>query len=189
MLDRDLAELYGVTTGRLNEQVKRNIKRFPEDFMFQLTKQEIENLKSQIVISNEDDGEDIGFLRSQIVTLKQKNSQDKVNQRSQIAILKKGQGKHLKYLPYAFSEHGVAMLSSVLKSERAIQINIAIIKTFIKIRDFALSYKLLAEKITELEFQYKSQDKRITEVFVALKLLAEGGESDNKKEEIGFKCK
>jgi hypothetical protein len=86
-------------------------------------------------------------------------------------------------MPYAFTEHGVAMLSSVLKSEQAIQINIAIINTFIKLRDFALSYNALAEKVVELENQYKSQNKQITEIFVALHLLAEGKD----REEIGFK--
>lgn len=99
MLDSDLAELYGVTTKRLNEQVRRNIERFPSDFMFQLSSDEAE------------------FLRSQIATLK------------------RGRGLHRKYLPYAFTEQGVAMLSSVLNSTRAVQVNIAIIHTFVKLRE------------------------------------------------------
>jgi hypothetical protein len=98
MLDRDLAKLYGVKAKRLNEQVKRNIKRFPGDFMFQLSWEEVESLRSQIATLNE--------LRN------------KVSRR----------GRHIKYLPYAFTEQGVAMLSSVLNSERAIQVNILIMR-------------------------------------------------------------
>ena len=98
MLDRDLATLYGVETKRLNEQVKRNIKRFPEDFMFQLTKDEC--------------------LRSQIATLNE------------------GRGQHLKYMPYVFTENGVAMLSSVLRSDTAIEVNIRIMRAFTSMRHF-----------------------------------------------------
>jgi hypothetical protein len=102
MLDRDLAKLYGVKVKRLNEQVKRNIKRFPDDFMFRVTKEEVDS------------------LRSQNVTL---------NSRSQFATLERGQ--NIKYLPYAFTEQGVAMLSSVLNSERAIQVNILIMRVLL----------------------------------------------------------
>ena len=118
MLDRDLARLYGVDTKRLNEQVKRNIERFPEDFMFQLSKEEFENWKSQYAISNDEE-----FLRSQIATIENK---DDDFLRSQIATIENEddglrsqnvtidmRGKHLKYLPYAFTENGVAMLSFV----------------------------------------------------------------------------
>ena len=101
MLDRDLATLYGVETKRLNEQVKRNIKRFPEDFMFQLTKDEC--------------------LRSQIATLNE------------------GRGQHLKYMPYVFTENGVAMLSSVLRSDTAIEVNIRIIRAFVSMRHFMVN--------------------------------------------------
>ena len=100
MLDRDLATLYGVETKRLNEQVKRNIKRFPEDFMFQLTKDEC--------------------LRSQIATLNE------------------GRGQHLKYMPYVFTENGVAMLSSVLRSDTAIEVNIRIMRAFTSMRKFMM---------------------------------------------------
>ena len=101
MLDRDLATLYGVETKRLNEQVKRNIKRFPEDFMFQLTKDEC--------------------LRSQIATLNE------------------GRGQHLKYMPYVFTENGVAMLSSVLRSDTAIEVNIRIMRAFTSMRHFLVN--------------------------------------------------
>ena len=131
MLDRDLAELYGVETRILNQAVRRNLKRFPSDFMFQLTNKEIENWKSQIVISNS---------------------------------LKMG----LRKPPLAFTEQGVAMLSSVLNSERAIEVNIAIMRTFVLIRQHALSYKDLAEKIKKLESKY---NKNFKQVFAALELL------------------
>src|SRR4030043_299374 len=104
MLDADLAELYGVETRVLVQAVKRNLERFPEDFMFQLSKEEAD------------------FLRSQIVTLK------------------KGRGQHSKYLPYAFTEQGVAMLSSVLNSERAIQVNIQIMRAFTALRQMISSH-------------------------------------------------
>ena len=120
MLDRDLATLYGVETKRLNEQVKRNIKRFPEDFMFQLTKDEC--------------------LRSQIATLNE------------------GRGQHLKYMPYVFTENGVAMLSSVLRSDTAIEVNIRIMRAFTSMRHFLvnslqgcrmLTYPQVTEKLFE----------------------------------------
>ena len=113
MLDRDLAELYGVETKRLKEQVRRNIERFPEDFMFELTKDEYQAL------------------------------------RSQFATLKRGQ--HLKYAPFAFTEHGVLMLSSVLNSERAIQVNIQIVRTFTKLRQALLDNKDLRRNLEELK--------------------------------------
>ena len=106
MLDFDLAQMYEVETRVLNQSVKRNIERFPEDFMFQLTKGEFDILKSQIVISNIRENDSVSTLTSQNV------------------ILKSGRGKHPKYLPYAFTENGVAMLSSVLRSPLAIQVNI-----------------------------------------------------------------
>ena len=131
MLDRDLAKLYGVSTGRLNEQVKRNGKRFPVEFMFQLSKEEFNNLISQFAISR------WGGIRK---------------------------------LPFVFTEHGIAMLSSVLNSDRAIAVNIQIIKTFIRMREMMLSYKDLKEKIEKMESKY---DKQFRIVFHALKQLLE----------------
>jgi hypothetical protein len=131
MLDSDLAELYGVPTKVLNQAVRRNRDRFPEDFMFPLTSAEVE------------------ILRSQIVTLKPT-----------------GRGKHSKYLPNVFTEHGVAMLSSVLRSKKAIQVNIAIIRTFVKIRQILASNRDLARKIQE-------HDRQIAMLFDTVeKLLA-----------------
>ena len=144
MIDRDLAELYDVETKYLNRQVKRNIERFPKEFMFQLTKEE----KSELVTN---------WHRFESL-------------------------KHSTNLPYAFTEHGVAMLSSVINSESAIKINIHIIKTFVRLRELITSNKDLAKKIEELEKKY---DKQFQVVFDVIKELI------NTKNEpmnpIGFK--
>lgn len=124
MLDSDLAAMYGVETRVLNQAVKRNIERFPEDFMFQLTKGEFEILKSQIATSKSADNQVVDTLTSQIV------------------ILKSGRGQHKKFMPYAFTEQGVAMLSSVLRSPLAIQINIGIIRAFVEFRRMASTLAL-----------------------------------------------
>ena len=124
MLDFDLAAMYGVETRVLNQAVRRNIERFPEDFMFQLTKGEWTILKSQIVISNSTDNLEDNVLTSQFV------------------ILKEGRGQHKKYMPYAFTEQGVAMLSSVLRSPLAIQVNIGIIRAFVEFRHMAATLSL-----------------------------------------------
>lgn len=146
MLDADLAELYGVETRVLVQAVKRNPGRFPEDFMFQLSKEEAD------------------FLRSQIVTLE------------------KGRGQHSKYLPYAFTEQGVAMLSSVLHSQRAIQVNIEIMRAFIRLRQMLSTHIDLARKLDALEKRYDSQFKQ---VFDAIRQLMTRPEPQ--KRPIGFR--
>lgn len=148
MLDSDLARFYGVETRRLNEQVKRNIERFPEEFMFQLTYKEQENLTLQITRSDE------GILRSQN------------------AILKKGRGKHRKYLSYVFTEQGVAMLSSVLKSDAAVKMSIQIINAFVTMRKFLINNANLFQRIDWIErkqviFEIETT-KNFDEVFNAL---------------------
>jgi len=154
MLDRDLAKLYGVPTRRLKEQVKRNMKRFPEDFMFELTMEELEILRSQIATSRWG-GE--------------------------------------RYLPYVFMEQGVAMLSSVLNSERAIEVNIAIMRTFVRLREILLKHKDLAAKIAALELKYKNHDMRFSEydkhiiaIFEAIKKLM-APPPEKPRRIIGFK--
>ncbi len=185
MLDRDLALLYGVHTKRLNEQVRRNISRFPEDFMFQLTKDEEEYIssRSQFATLNDENGLDEANLKSQFATSKQEVSIRSqfvtASIRSQNATASK---RNLRFLPYAFTEQGVAMLSSVLKSERAIQVNIQIMRTFTKIREMLVSSKELREKIKELEEKY---DQQFAEVFTAINLLLEPPEQPKPK--IGFK--
>ena len=132
MLDFDLAAMYGVEVKRLNEQVKRNIERFPDDFMFQLTKGEWEILKSQIATSNSAENQTDDALRSQIVTANNADNQVDNKLRSQIATTKQTSMK--RYQPYAFTEQGVAMLSSVLRSPLAIQVNIGIMRAFVEMR-------------------------------------------------------
>ncbi|MBP9855101.1 MAG: ORF6N domain-containing protein [Candidatus Omnitrophica bacterium] len=158
MLDKDLALLYGVETKVLNQAVKRNLERFPEDFMFQMTKEEFENWMSQFVTSSNTEP---GSLRSQFVTLKQ--------------------GQHRKYLPYAFTEQGIAMLSSVLNSSRAIQVNIQIMRTFTKLREMMAIHKDLKREIEMMEKKY---DHQFNIVFEAIKKLLEPPEKPKGK--IGF---
>ena len=151
MLDRDLAELYEVPTKSLNLAVKRNLKRFPDDFMFQLSEKEFEGL------------------------------------RFQIETLKKGRGQHRKYLPYAFTEQGVAMLSGIINSAKAIEVNISIMRAFVLIRHVALNYSELAKQIKKLE---KKFNKKFSDVYEALDLLLNDKQSQmdwNNRNKIGFK--
>jgi|TARA_B100000315_G_C14477937_1_gene541520 phage regulator Rha-like protein len=146
ILDRDLAELYAVATGNLNKAVKRNINRFPADFMFQLSKDEYD------------------FLRFQIGILKR--------------------GRHSKYLPFAFTQEGVAMLSSVLNSERALIVNIQIMRAFVRLRELLLTHADLKQKIEQLEKKYETHDDHFKIVFEAIKQLLEPAKKPKKK--IGF---
>jgi hypothetical protein len=134
MLDKDLAVLYGVDTKQLVRQVKRNIKRFPDDFMYQLTRQEFANLKCQNGTSS------WGGKRK---------------------------------LPYVFTEQGIAMLSGLLNSNRAIQVNIAIMRAFVKLRQVLLTHKELAEKLEELERKYQHHETDIQKIFEAIKKMLE----------------
>ena len=168
MLDVDLARLYGVETKRLNEQVKRNIERFPEDFMFQLSKEEAESSRSQFATLNED-GE---LSRSQFATLN-------------------GRGHNIKHLPYAFTENGVAMLSSVLRSQQAININIQIMRAFNAMRHFIASNTQVFQRLEVMErnqlalnVHLAENDKKFEEVF---RRLDEGAATP--KEAIFFEGK
>lgn len=159
MFDHDLANLYGIQVKRLNEAVKRNAKRFPQDFMFQLTIEET-----------------MLHSRSQFATL---NSEQKDNLKSQFATSSYG-GKRKP--SYVFTEQGVAMLSSVLNSDTAVQINIQIIRIFTKLREMVDSYKELREKIEILESKY---DEHFKIVFQAIRNMIK--EEENPREGIGFK--
>lgn len=143
MLDFDLADMYGVKTGRLNEQVKRNIERFPEDFMFQLTKGEMEILRSQILRGAKRQSQVVtaNDLISQNATSKMADNQVDENWKSQNATSKSAK-MGLRKAPYAFTENGVAMLSSVLRSPLAIQVNIGIMRAFTEFRQIATSLSL-----------------------------------------------
>lgn len=145
-----MAELYDVSTKRLNESVKRNLARFPKHYMFQLTNEEFESLRSQIATSN------------------------------------KARGGR-RYMPYVFTEQGIAMLSSILSSEKAIQINIKIIDTFVQMRQWALSNKELTKRVTDIEnylMNYaKDNNKEIEKIYEAIDLLMDR----TKPQKIGFK--
>jgi len=151
MLDFDLAVLYETETKRLKEAVKRNANRFPSDFMFEITREEY------------------NFLRTRF------------------ASLEKGKGRYSKYLPYAFTEQGVAMLSTVLKSNKAIEVNIAVMRAFVFIRQYALTHKDLTEKLNELE---KTYNKQFADVYEALNYLINKDKQEEKPEttkRIGYK--
>jgi hypothetical protein len=152
MLAQDLAELYEVETKVLNQQVKRNIGKFPERYMFQLTKDEYDR------------------LRSQIVTLKR--------------------GQHIKYLPYAFTEHGLLMLSSVLNSERADKVNILIIDTFVKLRELMFINKDVIHQLEQVQNKISEHDNQMMLIFEYLKQLEAVKQQDldqKNRKPIGFK--
>ena len=163
ILDRDLAALYQVETRVLNQAVKRNIERFPDDFMFQLTKEEVEFLKSQIVILETDEN-----MSSQIVT----TSTDLISQnvisnddspRSQIVTLN-GRGQNIKYLPYAFTEHGVVMLASLLRSEIAIAMSVQITRAFVAMRQTIAALATTETKIELLNEKVERLNMYIEEI-------------------------
>ncbi|MGB6084335.1 ORF6N domain-containing protein [Moheibacter sp.] len=151
MLDFDLAELYEVETKRLNEAVKRNIERFPERFMFRLTKTEWEVMRSQIATASDQSKRNISTT------------------------------------PFAFTEHGVTMLASVLRSKKAIQTNIAIVEAFISLKEFVLNYKELSDKLKELESRY---DKNFKDIYQAINFLIEKEKQSSQQKDrtkIGYK--
>lgn len=151
MLSFDLAILYEIENRVLNQAVKRNLSRFPEDFMFQLTENENNSLRSQIV------------------------------------ILKKRRGEHQKYLPFAFTEHGVLMLSSVLKSDKAIQTNIQIMRIFTKVRQMLLDTTEIKGDILQIQKKLENHDKNIELVFSYLDELTEKKENEGERVKIGYK--
>lgn len=149
MLDKDLAELYNVETRVLNQSIKRNLKRFPKDFMFQLSEKEFKNLMSQNVISS------WGGARK---------------------------------MPYGFTEQGVAMLSSILNSDVAIEVNIRIIRVFTKLRQYALTHKDILLQLAKLEKEVKGNNKDIENIFIVLKELFEKQQKPlPAKNKIGFR--
>jgi phage regulator Rha-like protein len=149
MLDRDLAILYEVEVKVLNQSVKRNISRFPKDFMFQLTKEEFEE------------------LRFQIETSIQGNS----SSRSQFVTLKTGRGSNIKYLPYAFTEQGVAMLSGILNSDKAIKMNIAIMRAFVEIRKILIQENDLKEQLKAIKERLGEHDAQLNQIYDAMENL------------------
>jgi hypothetical protein len=167
ILDRDLAILYQIETKRLTEAVKRNIKRFPIDFMFQLTKEEWENIRFQVEILEPDN-----------------------SLRPQIATLKKGRGQHSKYLPLAFTEQGVAMLSGILNSDKAIAMNIAIMRAFIEIRRVLIQETDLREQLKQIKERIGEHDIQLNQLYDAMENLLDENAGQKKwedRERIGFK--
>ena len=152
LLDFDLAELYGTETKRLKEAVRRNIGRFPSDFMFELTNEEYKS------------------LRTQFATLE-----------------KDGRGKFSKYNPFAFTEQGIAMLASVLRSPKAIEVNIQIVRAFVFLRKYALSHTELTQKLEELETKYNKQFKDVFEAINFLLRKDSQVTNQNNRRKIGFK--
>lgn len=150
MLDKDLADLYGVETKYLKRQVRRNIERFPKDFMFEMTKEEFENLRCQIYTSS------WGGTR---------------------------------YAPMVFTEQGVSMLSSVLKSTAAIEVNIQIIRTFTRLRELLITHKDLLLKMEQLERRTDSQDERMEEIFQYIRSLIRQNKEQEPRKELGYKSK
>ena len=152
MLDSDLAFLYGVTTKRLNEQVKRNLKRFPSDFMFHLTEREIRN------------------LRSQIATGSQKH-------------------RDPKYLPYAFTEHGVTMLASVLNSKKAVEISIYVVRAFIQLREMLTSHTKILKEFEKIKKTQKVHSQHIVNILNVIGQLLNPPKDSKPKEPIGFRVR
>ena len=156
MLDVDLAEMYGVLTKALKQAVRRNIERFPEDFMFELTKEEAESLLKSVMPAPS---------------------------RSQIATLNRGQ--NIKFLPFVFTEHGVLMLSSVLRSEQAVQVNIQIMRVYSKMKELLIMHKDILVKLEQLEKKTDKHDDQINLIFSYIRKLVE--QPKDRTERIGFK--
>jgi ORF6N domain len=170
MLDYDLSELYEIPTKALNQAVKRNRHRFPKEFMFRLNRREWQHMRSHFVTTS-----GIGFMRSQNVTASQKKRNTTIT-------------------PYAFTEHGVAMLASVLKSKKAIQMNIAIVKAFIKIRSLIIHNHEILNQLMELRDRMGEHDIQLSSIYDALENLLDKKQNEleekekwGKRQRIGFK--
>ena len=167
LLDFDLAVLYEVPTKVLNQAVKRNIKRFPKDFMFQLTKEELEELRLQIETSETGD-----------------------SSRSQNVTLKSGRGSNVKYLPYAFTEQGIAMLSGILNSDKAIAMNIAIMRAFVEIRRILIQETDLRIQLNQIRERIGEHDTQLNAIYDAMENLLDEKAAQKKfgdRKRIGFK--
>ena len=175
ILDSDLAGIYDVPVKALNQAVKRNTERFPEDFAFRLTQSEFESLRSQIVTSNLPSNR-ASSLRSQNAT---------ASLRSQFVTLKRGQ--HRKYLPHAFTEHGAIMAANVLNSKQAVQMSVFVVRAFVKLRDTLATHKDLAEKLTGLERKVGTHGRAIVSILGTIRQMTEP--AGKKSRAIGFRVK
>lgn len=173
MLDFDLAALYEVETRVFNQAVKRNLRSFPDEFMFRLTSDEYNSLRSQFVV------------------LERKDIENQIISSSQTVMMKRPPGNRTrKYLPYAFTEHGVTMAASILKSDKAVQMNIAIVRAFIALRKFAIQYADIIEQLKELKDKIGNHDAQLNQIYDVIEnLLDEKAEQKSwqERERIGFK--
>jgi phage regulator Rha-like protein len=180
MLDRDLAALYETETKRLTQSVKRNIKRFPKDFMFQLSKEEFEDIRLQVETLEISDYP----LRPQIAT--SKNTDNTLRLQN---VTSKGRGG-TRYLPYAFTEQGVAMLSGVLNSDKAINMNIAIMRAFVEVRKIIYQQNDLKEQMKEIKERLGEHDAQLSQIYDAMENLLDEKAAQkkwNERPRIGFK--
>jgi len=157
LLDADLAVLYGVTTKALTQAVRRNRDRFPRDFAFRLTLQEVTNLKSQFATSSSPG------MRSQIATASAQRS------RSQIATLKRGH--NIKYRPYAFTEHGAIMAATVLNSSKAVEMSVFVVRAFVKMREQLMATATLAKRLAEVEKLLLTHDSALRDLYQKIRPL------------------
>lgn len=179
MLDFDLAALYEVETKVFNQAVKRNMKRFPHDFMFRLSKEEWESLESQITPSKSSDVKIIEPVINNTTSL-----------RSQNVTLKKGRGEHKKYMPYAFTEQGVAMLSGILSSDTAIEMNIAVMRAFVEIRRIVLMQNDVREQLRLIKNKLGDHDVQLNQIYDAMENLLDEKAAERKwkdRDRVGFK--
>ncbi len=160
MFDSDLAMLYGVETRALNQAVKRNLRRFPDDFMFQLSKEEWNVLRSQIVTLED--------LKSQTVISNSVSEETNERLTSQNVILKNGRGQHRKFMPYAFTRNGIGMLSSVLRSETAADVNIRIMRAFTAIPDIVNNNVLMMQRILNIEQHQTETDEKVNQIITTI---------------------
>ena len=177
MLDFDLAALYEVETRVLNQAVKRNLKRFPDDFMFRLSAGEWQNMQSQIVTGSP--------MSSQFVMTEMDN-----NPTSQSVMLTLPKNRTGKYLPYAFTEQGVAMLSGILNSDKAINTNIAIMRAFIEVRKVLLQQTDIREQLREIKERMGEHDTQLNQIYDAMENLLDEKAAQRKwddRQRIGFK--
>jgi hypothetical protein len=165
VIDSDLAAVYGVTTKRLNEQFRRNRKRFPEDFAFQVTAEELE------------------VLRSQTATLKERDTRRKSN-RSQIATLKRGRGTHRKYRPWAFTEHGALQVANIVRSDRAITMSVYVIRAFIELREKVTANAAILKRLAEIDKSLLLHDSALGDIYQ--KLLPLLSPPEPTRRQIGF---
>jgi len=171
ILDADLARLYGVATGRLNEQVKRNADRFPEDFLFRLTAQEWGDLKSQVVTPSPGAPAQSPELQESL--------------RSQTATLKGGRGQHRKYLPFAFTEHGALMAANLLNSPEAVKVSVFVIRAFVKMREQIAANSAILKRLAEIDRTLLTHDTALRDIYRKLVPLL-SPPPDPPRRRIGF---